>query len=325
MIYIESNSTDPYYNFALEDYLMSANLFPDDIIFMFWRTQPTVMVGNFQNTLSEINEAYVKEKGIMVVRRLSGGGTIYTDMGGWQFSFIKREDNNKIGFEKFTQPVLEALAELGVDAVLSGRNDLTIDGKKFSGNAQFIKKGYTLHHGSLLFDTDIEEMVKSTTVDSYKIISKGIQSVRERVTNISDHLKEKISMLQFKEMMIDHILGEGQRHELGEEEIQTVKTIAERKFRNWEAIYGKSPKCSVVRKARFAGGTVEVRLEIEKGRICRLNIFGDFFGTFCPQTLEEVLKNCPYDRQSIFEKLKGCDTGEIYHISLDEIVQTIVD
>ena len=187
MIYIETGSTDVYYNFGLENYFATEKRLPDTV-FLFWRTTPTLMVGKYQNILEEINKPYADAHGIHLVRRMSGGGTIYTDLGGWQFTFIQHKEAGEIEFGQYIAPVIDALREMGVSASFNGRNDLTIDGKKFSGNAQYRLGDCIVHHGSLLFDTDIEQMVASTTVDSYKIISKSIKSVRDRVTNISEHL-----------------------------------------------------------------------------------------------------------------------------------------
>lgn len=326
MIYIESNSESPYFNFALEYYLMVERPFPDDTVFMFWRTQPTVMVGKYQNTYSEVNLKYVKEHHINVVRRMSGGGTIYTDMEGWQFSFITKTEKKEIGFARFIAPVVEALRGFGLDVSLSGRNDLIIDGRKFSGNAQFLKNGYTLHHGSILFDTDIEEMVRSTTVDEYKIISKGIKSIRERVVNISGYFKERPTMPEFKRMMVRSITGgEDCEYKLSPAELERVGQIAKEKFDNWEAIYSVSPQCSIVRKKRFAGGGLECSLDVSKGKIETISIFGDFFGTIDIPALCEHLRGCEYREEAVRERLSGFYTeGSIYQISMEDMVDTIV-
>ena len=200
MIYIETGSTDVYYNFALEYYFTLEKRLPETV-FLFWRTTPTLMVGKYQNVLEEINKPYADEHGIHLVRRMSGGGTIYTDMGGWQFTFIQHKEAGEIEFGQYIAPVIDALREMVVSASFNGRNDLTIDGKKFSGNAQYRLGDCIVHHGSLLFDTDIEQMVASTTVDSYKITSKSIKSVRDRVTNISEHLPSPMDAETFKETM----------------------------------------------------------------------------------------------------------------------------
>lgn len=187
MIYIETGSTDVYYNFGLENYFATEKRLPDTV-FLFWRTTPTLMVGKYQNILEEINKPYADAHGIHLVRRMSGGGTIYTDLGGWQFTFIEHSPEQQIEFAQYIGPVVDAVRELGADASFNGRNDLLIDGRKFSGNAQYRLGDCIVHHGSLLYDTNIEQMVASTTVDPYKILSKSIKSVRDRVTNISEHL-----------------------------------------------------------------------------------------------------------------------------------------
>ncbi len=206
MIYIETGSADVYYNFGLEYYFTLEKRLPETV-FLFWRTTPTLMVGKYQNVLEEINKPYADEHGIHLVRRMSGGGTIYTDMGGWQFTFIQHKEAGEIEFGQYIAPVIDALREMGVSASFNGRNDLTIDGKKFSGNAQYRLGDCIVHHGSLLFDTDIEQMVASTTVDSYKITSKSIKSVRDRVTNISEHLPSPMDAETFKETMVRHIMN----------------------------------------------------------------------------------------------------------------------
>ena len=193
IVYVENNFLDPYQSFGLEYYLTAEKTFDDSTVLLFWRTEPTLMVGRYQNTYSEINTEYADQKGINIVRRMSGGGTIYTDLGGWQYSFITRTDKNEISFAEYIAPVIDALQTVGVKAEFNGRNDLVINGKKFSGTAQYMHNGFTVHHGSLLYDTDLEELVKSTTVDEYKILSKGIKSVRDRVTNISEHMEAPVS------------------------------------------------------------------------------------------------------------------------------------
>ena len=161
MIYIETGSTDVYYNFGLEHYFATEKRLPDTV-FLFWRTTPTLMVGKYQNILEEINKPYADAHGIHLVRRMSGGGTIYTDLGGWQFTFIEHSPDQQIEFAQYIGPVVDAVRELGADASFNGRNDLLIDGKKFSGNAQYRLGDCIVHHGSLLYDTNIEQMVAST-------------------------------------------------------------------------------------------------------------------------------------------------------------------
>ena len=242
MIYIETGSADVYYNFGLEYYFTLEKRLPETV-FLFWRTTPTLMVGKYQNVLEEINKPYADEHGIHLVRRMSGGGTIYTDMGGWQFTFIQHKEAGEIEFGQYIAPVIDALREMGVSASFNGRNDLTIDGKKFSGNAQYRLGDCIVHHGSLLFDTDIAQMVASTTVDSYKITSKSIKSVRDRVTNISEHLPSPMDAETFKETMVRHIMnGSTAAYTVTPEDDARIREIAGEQFPELGADFRKKPE-----------------------------------------------------------------------------------
>ena len=325
MIYIETGSSDVYFNFGLE-YFFTAVKPLEEEVFLFWCTTPTLMVGKYQNTLEEINNTYAQEHGIQVVRRLSGGGTIYTDPGGWQFTFIDYTSGGEISFNEYISPVIDALRDLSVPAKFNGRNDLVIDGRKFSGNAQYKLNGNTVHHGSLLFDTDIEQMVRSTTVDEYKIISKSIKSVRDRVTNISEHLKEPMDAEAFKNHMISYIMrGSGPRYELTAEDIDQIEKIADERFRSWEAIFGKNPKCSLTKAGHFRGGKIEFLLDIKNGVITDAHLYGDFFGSEEAEKIAPALIGCRLTEKDITSSLKqnSLDTA-IYGVTAQEIAQTII-
>ena len=320
MIYIETGSTDVYYNFGVETYFASERVL-DEPVFLFWRTTPTLMIGKYQNPLEEINLDYAREHGIHLVRRLSGGGTIYTDLGGWQFSFISPGDAGEIHFHKYLQPVLGALRALGLDAEFNGRNDLTIDGKKFSGNAQYRLGDCIVHHGSLLFDTDIRQMVESTTVDSYKILSKSIKSVRDRVTNIAEHLPAPMDPETFKECMVRHIMGGSNAvYEITPEDDQRIRELADERFRRWECIYGADPKFNIERTGRLAGGKMQFKIDVQKGVIKSAAVYGDFFSTLDAETICAALVGCRYERSAVLEALQahGID-GAVYRISAREM------
>ena len=326
MIYIETGSDDVYDNFGLEYYLASEKRLTETV-FLFWRTTPTLMVGKYQNVLEEINKPYADAHGIHVVRRMSGGGTIYTDPGGWQFSFICPAEGEEIQFRAYIDPVLSALAELGVDAGFNGRNDLTIDGKKFSGNAQYRLGDWVVHHGSLLFDTDIEQMVASTTVSEEKILSKSIKSVRDRVTNIAWHLPRPVSPEAFKEAMVRHILGpDGRRLELTAEDLARAKALAAEQFASWERIYGASPRFEIEKARRFEGGRMCFRLEVKGGQIRRAAVSGDFFSTLDAGEITGALIGCRYERSAVEQALlaHGVD-GAVYRISARDMAALIAD
>ena len=285
------------------------------------------MVGKYQNIYEEINLPYAREHNINIVRRMSGGGTIYTDGGGWQFTFISDKAPDTIDFSQYLAPVLSALEALGIDACFTGRNDILIDGKKISGNAQYKLGGKTVHHGSLLFDSDIEQMVKSTCVSNYKIVSKGIKSVRERVTNIAEHMKQPISPEAFKELMVNHIVGENAvKYCLSDEEKQRIQVIADERFHSWDMIYGASPRFSIVKTAHLSGGKVEVHFDVKKGRISDCAIYGDFFSTVSAEEICAALRGCMYDRAAIVNALSSAGLSEaFYNISIDEIAAIMAD
>lgn len=324
MIYIDTHSTDVYYNFALE-YYFAAEKDLGDTLFLLWRTNPTLMLGKYQNLLEEVDLPYVQANGITLVRRMSGGGTIYTDLGGWQYTFIDRREGEEINFRDYLSPVLGALSELGVEAEFNGRNDLLTHGRKFSGTAQYKLGGCTVHHGSLLYDTDIAQMVASTTVDPHKFLSKSIKSVRDRVTNLSEHLQVKITPEAFQDRMVASIL-EGRRREytLTEADRLRICEIAKEEFDNWDRIYGASPKCTLRREDRFAGGRLCVQLEIKKGHIAAIAIEGDFFSALDISLLVERLTDRPYEKAAIEKVLAGLDGG-IYGITKAELLHTIID
>ena len=328
MKYIEfDNRLRSSYSFALEEYIMRNPEF-DDEYFLFWRTRPTLMIGRFQNTIREINLRFVKDNKIDVVRRNSGGGAIYTDENCWQFSFItRREDGQDKDFRNFTKPVIEALAELGINAEFSGRNDLMAAGKKFSGNAQFGFKNRFLHHGTVLFDTNLDNLIKSLNVGDEKIVSKGIKSVRERVTNIKELLNNpNMSALDFKNEMIALLSREMETVYLTEEQKAKIEELETGKFLTWDWNYGNSPEFNITRSKRFAGGKVEIRLNVKRGIITECSIYGDFFGTGDIAAICDLLRGAKYERNELFEILNNAeDAHQFMQISVEDLLSCFVE
>lgn len=323
MIYIETGSTNVYHNFAVEYYLTAVKP-RDEMTFLFWRTTPTLMIGKYQNPYEEVDVAYAKEHDIALVRRMSGGGTIFTDLGGWQFSFIDPEGREDIAFEKYTKPVLQALEALDLPVTFSGRNDLLLHGKKFSGNAQYKLNDRTVHHGSLLFATDFKTMVEATTVRKEKIQSKSLQSVRERVTNISEHLPVPMTNEAFKAHMVKALAADREAF-LTPEDIQQIDLIAKERFEPKESFFEKTPKFSIEREHRFETGLVEVRLNVKRGRIAELEFFGDFFAEQSIDDVAERLQGVLYEKEAVLEALQA-DTAKsgIHGVSASELASLIV-
>jgi len=310
MIHIINPSTDPYFNLALEEYLL---LDPDhqEEYFMLWQDRPVVVVGRNQNTLKEIDPAAVKSRGVEVVRRLTGGEPSITILGNLNFTYIINDEQH-IGFDfaRFTVPIITTLAQLGIQAENSGRNDITIKGKKFSGNAQYRWKNRLLHHGTLLFDSNIEAMTTVLNTDPAKLVSKGVDSVRSRVTNIREHLPNEMTLPQFRSALLTACKAMGlleAEQALQEEERQAVAGLQREKYQTWEWVYGSSPAFNVHHQAAFDWGKVEIGLCIENGLISDCRIYGDFFSLADVNQLCAGLQGVPYRAETLHRKWAELD------------------
>ncbi len=327
MIFIDNEGIqDPTINLAIEEYILK-HLDPEETYLLFYINDPSIIIGKNQNTIEEINTNYVDDQHLYVVRRLSGGGAVYHDRGNLCFSFITQDDGNSFhNFKKFTEPVVQALNKLGVEAELSGRNDLLLDGKKISGNAQFSTRGRMFSHGTLLFDTDVEAVVHALNVKMEKIESKGIKSIRNRVTNIRDHLDVDMSIEAFREKILEAIY-DGQpieRYELTEGDWEKIHEISKERYKNWEWNYGKSPAFNVQHSKRFPIGSIDLRLDVNSGKIEQCKIFGDFFGVGDVSDIEEKLVGVRYARKDIAEALEEINLAQYFgKLDLEEFLDLI--
>jgi lipoate-protein ligase A len=311
MLFIDNRGiTDPTLNLALEEYAL--NMFPsDEDYLLFYINEPSIIIGKNQNTVEEINAAYVKEHGIHVVRRLSGGGAVYHDLGNLNFSFITNDDGKSFhNYRKFTEPVVQALHKLGVNAELTGRNDIQVGERKISGNAQYSAKNRMFSHGTLMFDSEIENVVSALNVNFEKIQSKGVKSIRSRVANISEFLSETIGIGQFKSKLLESIFGgtDVPEYKLSEADWEAVRRLADERYRSWDWNYGKSPSFNVRKTKRLEGvGTFDVRLNVEGGKISDATVYGDFFGVGEAGELASKLVGVKYDEAVVRERLEDVD------------------
>ncbi|MCM3536461.1 lipoate--protein ligase [Priestia endophytica] len=328
MLYIDNkNITDPRINLAIEEYILK-HLDIEETYLLFYINEPSIIIGKNQNTIEEINTKYVEEQGLHVVRRLSGGGAVYHDLGNLNFSFITKDDGESFhNFKKFTEPVIQALEKLGVDAELSGRNDIIAQGRKISGNAQFSTKGRMFSHGTLLLDSEIENVVSALKVKKDKIESKGIKSIRSRVANISEFLEKKLTTEEFKQLILNYIFdGEEniQRYELTEEDWKKINEISKERYQNWDWNYGKSPKFNLQHSNRFPIGQIDVRLEVKKGQVEQCKIFGDFFGVGNVEEIEEKLTGIRYERQEVAKVLDDVDIKHYFgNVTKEEFIDLV--
>ena len=324
--YLDLTTTDPAWNLAVEEYVFD-HLPKDRMYVMLWQNDHAIIIGKHQNTLAEINESYVKEQGIRVVRRLSGGGAVYHDMGNLNYTIIADAREDSLDFGRFCDMVIRALAKAGVQAERNGRNDMTIDGKKFSGNAQYVRGGRIMHHGTILFDSDMSVLAGALRVDPAKIQAKGIKSVRSRVTNVRPYLPDDLTLAQFRAFLLESILElfPGEKYELSETDIAAISAIKEKRYGTWQWNFGSSPACTVTKKQRFEGcGTVEAYIDMDKGCIKEISFRGDFFAAEDPAALADALANCPLEEAMLLQRLQNYDISRFFMgLNRENLVQLL--
>ncbi|SDQ12949.1 lipoate--protein ligase [Streptococcus equinus] len=329
MKYIVNKSHNPFYNIALEAYAFR-ELRDEDELFILWINEPTIVIGKHQNAIEEINKAYTDKHGIHVVRRLSGGGAVYHDLNNLNYTIISNKaEEGAFDFKTFSQPVIETLAGLGVTATFTGRNDLEINGKKFCGNAQAYYKGRMMHHGCLLFDVDMTVLGNALQVSKDKIESKGVKSVRARVTNILDELPEKMTVEAFSEQLLNKIkeqYPDMTEYVLSEVDLENIQNLADNQFATWDWTYGKSPDYTIKRSVRYPAGKLTSYVKVEKSVITGLKIYGDFFGIKDVSDIEEELIGLRYEYQDVLDKLRTIETTQYFtNITPQEIAGAIVE
>ncbi|NCE64876.1 lipoate--protein ligase [Pseudoflavonifractor sp. 524-17] len=320
MYYIESPSHDPHFNLALEQYVFD-RLDRSQGYFMLWQNDNAIIVGKHQNTTAEINAPYVKERQISVVRRLSGGGAVYHDLGNINFTFIADAgDVAKFDFSTFCRPVVKALRSFGVPAEINGRNDMTVDGKKFSGNSQYMKHNRVMHHGTIMFDSDLEVVGQALAVSKDKIQSKGLKSVRSRVTNIKPYIQGDVSTQEFFRTLRDFMSEEYQLqpYPLAQADLEAVRALQAEVYDKWEWNFGRSPAFQIQKERRVEGcGKLEVHMDVAKGgAITALAFYGDYFGNGDSAELAQRLTGQPLEENALRAALADTDIG-LYFNKMD--------
>ena len=313
MIYIESKNKNPYYNLALEEYIF--NKMDTEPCFILWQNSNTIVVGKFQNTIEEINRDAVETNDIKVVRRLSGGGAVYHDDGNLNFTFIvTKEGNKEFDFSVFVKPIIKALEDLGVYAEFTGRNDITIDGLKISGNSQYIKNGRVLHHGCIMLDSNLDRVKDALAVREAKFESRSVKSVRSRVTTINANAPRKISMDEFKDAIKHNVFLDDKVSEylLTQKDEEEIERLMHDKYETWEWNFGYSKKYSMRRERKFDTGLVSVDMDVERGRIKDIRISGDFFGSEEIEELQEKMKDLLLD-DKLEEALEELNVAKYIH------------
>jgi lipoate-protein ligase A len=320
MYYISSSDTDPYSNLALEQVVFD-RLDRSQDYFMLWQNHNSIIVGRHQNTISEINASFVREKGITVARRLSGGGAVYHDLGNLNFTFVMGiQESRSLPLTTYCIPIQKALAQFGVTVEITGRNDMTVDGKKFSGNAQYIKQGRVMHHGTILYDSDLGMISQALTVSQDKLESKGIKSINSRVTNIRPYMKTDMNITAFWEVLREYMFSayDMKEYTLSAQEKTEAVQLRDTVYSQWNWNYGASPPFNLKKTRLVPGcGKIEILLDVaQEGIIKNIAFYGDFFGNTDPKELSEKLIGKHFEQNDIKSALAGIELSA-YFLGMD--------
>ncbi len=319
MYLIKNTVVNPYFNLAAEEYFLEQ---PEKEVLILWQNERAIVVGRNQNTMAEVNSAYVREQDIPVIRRLSGGGAVFHDRGNINYTIIQKENGSFFSdYKFFTEPICAFLKTLGIDAQLSGRNDLLIDGKKFCGNAQARRNGKIMHHGCILFSANVKELAACLNPSPLKMESKGVKSIRSHVTNISEHLKSPMTVEDFFHKLFQYFrenTSDIEEAYLTEEEYRAIDKLAEQKYASWDWNYGESPDYTAKKARRYEFGTVEIYFSVEAGIIKKIKIYGDFFGVKDISKLEERCLGVIHKREA-FQEVFKCFPIEEYIWGMDTV------
>lgn len=323
MLILRSKTNNPAFNLATEEFLLRNK---SEDCFYLYINNPSIIVGKFQNSLAEINVEYVKENNIDVIRRLSGGGAVFHDPGNLNFTFIMKEKQDRsVDFRKYTQPILDVLKSLDVEAQFEGRNDLTIKGKKISGNAKYYFNDKVLQHGTLLFDSTLPNLSQALKLNPLKYKDKAVKSISSRVTNISEHLNEDISLEEFEDRIVKHVSSmyvDAEIYELTDSDTEAINKLVEEKYGTWDWNFGHSPEYNFQKGIKTDGGHVEINLEVKKGEIKNVKLFGDFFSTSDVGELEDLLTGSPHEQEHIRKLLTNVGFDKyMANVTIEEFIE----
>ena len=326
MRFIKNTDTNPYYNMAFDEYCLKS-LPIDEPVFYLWQNSPSVIMGFNQEVNTEVNLEYLRQNDIALVRRVTGGGAVYHDLGNLNYTIVGRSEDLERDYPEYAGLMMKALQKLGVPATLSGRNDILVEGKKVSGFAKRVCKDRLMVHGTLMYDVDLNVLTQALCPPSTKLQSKGVASVRSRVTNLCEYLPE-FSDIQTFSNRLEEILScnyKDLEYKMKDEELESIRQLANEKFAQWDWIYGQSPKATLTHSARLACGTIEIHLTLAENRIASCRFGGDFLGNLPATDIESVLKGVVYDHASIRNSLSSLEINQYFDgVEAEELVKLIM-
>lgn len=311
MLCILSPSNDPYFNLASEEYLLK-NVEED--VFLLYRNLPSIVVGKHQNSLAEINYPFVVEQGIVVARRISGGGTVFHDLGNLNFAFVSSgKEGELVDYGKHTKPIIDAMATMGLKVRLGKRNELLLGKKKISGTASHVFKRRVLHHGTLLFSSRMKDLTNALKVQAHSFSDRAVKSVPSQVTNIQDHLVEKMELDDFQNRILAYIFKSTENaidYHFNEQDLKDIQQLRDNKFSTWEWNFGYSPKYQFSKNLVFKTGTLALHMNVEKGVIREVNFEGEFMTAKDIHKLEDVLVGTIHDPETLRKRLSGINVAD---------------
>ena len=326
MRYIKNSSTNPYYNMAFDEYCLES-LSIDEPVFFLWQNRPAVIVGFNQEVNTEVNLDYLKENGIDLVRRVTGGGAVYHDLGNLNYTIVGRSEDLERDYPEYASIMAKALQSLGVPATLSGRNDILVEGRKVSGFAKRVCKNRLMVHGTLMYNVDVDVLTKVLNPSNTKLQSKGIASVRSRVANLCEYLPN-IPDIQTFSKQLEEILShhyQDTEYQLSEEDLANIQLLTDQKFATWEWNYGRSPKATLTHSARLACGTVEIHLTLAENRISSCRFGGDFLGNLPATDLDSAVIEVIYDTENIQKRLSSFTISDYFDgVAMEELIKLIL-
>jgi len=325
MKYLSNDSTDPHFNMAFDEFCLE-QLKADEPVFYLWQNRPSVIIGLNQSAYAEVNLPYLREKGIVLARRVTGGGAVYHDLQNLNYTITGRIRDLETDYPAYVETMARALRELGVPAELSGRNDILVEGRKCSGYAKRVSKDRLMIHGTLMYDVDIDTLTQVLDTPGSKLSAAGVSSVRSRVANLKAYLPQFDGIKAFQAALQALLAGNDGEIVLTDEQIAQIEADADTKYRTWEWIYGHSPVAAFQVRRKFACGNIEASFSLKAGCIDNLRFSGDFLGNLPPDRLAAALQGIPFTNDAIISALQHFPVAESFdHLTPEELAAFLLE